>query len=200
MKKLLIYSTVALMFSFVALDNPLTKKERKYATNLLKETEKEVEKTISGLSEAQLTYRPENKWSIEDCLKHIAESEKMLGEVLEKSMKEPANPDKRSDIKASDEEVVRMIEDRSKKSQTMDPLKPENIALANTNDALAAFKLHRAKLKNYVQDTREDMRNHVIDLGFASFDAYQFVLFIAAHSNRHMQQMEEVKASEGYPK
>jgi len=31
-------------------------------------------------------------------------------------------------------------------------------------------------------------------------DAYQFVLFLAGHTNRHTQQIEEAKGIAGYPK
>jgi hypothetical protein len=30
-------------------------------------------------------------------------------------------------------------------------------------------------------------------------DAYQWILFLAAHSERHLKQLQEVKESPGYP-
>jgi hypothetical protein len=35
---------------------------------------------------------------------------------------------------------------------------------------------------------------------FPKFDAYEWVLFIAAHSERHLKQILEVKADLNYPK
>ena len=201
MKKLLVFCSVLFLLAFVAADNPLTKKERKYAVGMLKDTEKAVEKSLKGLTDAQLTYKPsDEQWSVEGCIKHIAVSEQMLGEAMQKAMQAPPNPEKRANIKATDEDLVKFLENRSQKVKTMDPMKPENIAFANTAEALAAFKLNREKLINYMQSTKEDLRNHVVELPFGSYDAYQMVLLIAAHSNRHTQQIEEVKATAGFPK
>ena len=200
MKKLLVICSVLFLFSFVAADNPLTKKERKYALNLLRDTEKGLEKAIKGLSPEQLTFKPsEEQWSVEGCVKHIAFSEQMLGESLEKALAAAPNPEKRSNIKATDEDVVKFMQDRTNKVKTMDPMKPENIKFVSTEEALAAFKLSRDKLINFMESTQDDMREHVVEFPFGSYDAYQLVLFIAAHSNRHTQQIEEVKASAGYP-
>ena len=77
---------------------------------------------------------------------------------------------------------------------------PENIAIKNTEEALASFMKNREKLIEYVKSTNEDLRNHVATLPFGMIDSYQFVLFIAAHSNRHTQQIIEVKADPNYPK
>jgi hypothetical protein len=35
--------------------------------------------------------------------------------------------------------------------------------------------------------------------GAGKWDAYEWVLLIGAHSERHTKQMEEVKTSPGYP-
>jgi hypothetical protein len=51
-----------------------------------------------------------------------------------------------------------------------------------------------------VKTTNADMRNHVATLPFGSVDSYQLVLMIAAHTNRHVAQMNEVKANAAYPK
>jgi uncharacterized damage-inducible protein DinB len=201
MKMLFKLAAVVLLVSFVAAGTPLSKKERKYAVNSLKDTEKALEKAIAGLSAEQLNFKPsENQWSIDGCVKHIAMSEQMLGGALEKAMQEPADSSKRANIKATDEQLQKFMADRSNKVQTMDPLKPENIPFKTTEEALAAFKLNRDKLINFAQSTKEDLRNHVVELPFGSYDAYQMMLLISSHSARHTQQIEEVKASNDYPK
>ena len=55
-------------------------------------------------------------------------------------------------------------------------------------------------LADFMATTGDDMRDHVVTLSFASFDSYQMILFMAAHSNRHTQQIEEVKADPNFPK
>jgi hypothetical protein len=201
MKKLLIFSMALVMISFISADKPLTKEEREKATTLLKDTETGVEKAIAGLSEDQLQFRAsDSTWSVEGCVKHIAITEQMLWQTVEQALAKPVNPEKRSSIKATDEQVVQMIESRAQKVKTMDPMKPENTPFTSTEDALKSFKENREKLINFVNTTQEDLRNRVIEFPFASFDAYQVILFIAAHSNRHTQQIDEVKAQAAFPK
>jgi len=65
---------------------------------------------------------------------------------------------------------------------------------------LESFKTNRAKLIEYVKATNDDLRNHVVTLPPGSFDSYQMILFIGAHSNRHTQQIEEVKSDPNFPK
>jgi hypothetical protein len=201
MKKLLYLSLAFLVCSFISADKTLTKKERKMATDFLKDTETGVAKAIAGLSADQLAFRAtDSSWSVDGCVKHIAITEQILWGVVEKAVNSPANPEKRANIKASDEEVIKMLEDRSHKVKTQDPMKPENTPFTSTEEALKSFKENRDKLIKYVNSTKDDLRNHVIEFPFGSFDAYQMILFIGAHSNRHTQQIDEVKSQADFPK
>lgn len=200
MKKLFLMTSAILMLSFLVVD-PISKKERKDAVKLLKDTEKGVKDQVKGLTEAQLKFKPgPDRWSIEECVKHIAKSEEMLWQMMDSVLKGAATPDKRSEIKLSDEQLIQRIEDRSTKVKTMEQLKPENIPLKNTEEALVSFTKDRDKLIEYVNSTNSDLRNHLVAFPFGTIDTYQMVLFIAAHSNRHTQQIMEVKADPNYPK
>ena len=201
MKKILLFVTAVMVLSFVAPEKGISKKERKDAEKFLKETEMGVYAAVKNLSEAQLKFKAaEDKWSVEECLKHIAASETMLWQAANGAIEQAANPEKRTEIKMTDEEVKTKIADRSHKVKTMTPLEPQNIAFKNAEEALASFKGNRAKLITYVSDTEADLRNHVAIFPFASLDAYQVILFIGAHSRRHTLQIEEVKADPNFPK
>ena len=201
MKKILLFVTAVMALSFVAPEKGISKKERKDAEKFLKETEMGVYAAVKNLSEAQLKFKAaEDKWSVEDCLKHIAASETMLWQAANGAIEQAANPEKRTEIKMTDEEVKTKIADRSHKVKTMTPLEPQNIAFKNAEEALASFKGNRAKLITYVSDTEADLRNHVAIFPFASLDAYQVILFIGAHSRRHTLQIEEVKMDPNFPK
>ena len=190
-----------MVLSFVTPEKGISKKERKDAEKFLIETEMGVYAAVKNLSEAQLKFKAaEDKWSAEDCLKHIAASETMLWQAANGAIEQAANPEKRTEIKMTDEEVKTKIADRSHKVKTMTPLEPQNIAFKNAEEALASFKGNRAKLITYVSDTEADLRNHVAIFPFASLDAYQVILFIGAHSRRHTLQIEEVKMDPNFPK
>lgn len=208
MKKLLLSSFVFLGLSIISANVPihpakdtLSKKERQFAVKFLKQTENDVLDKIKGLSEAQLTFKAApDRWSVEDCLKHIAITEQDLWQMASDTLKQAADPGRRSEIKVTDDQLIAMIESRAKKFKTMDPFKPENTPYKSTNDAVASFKENREKLIGFVKSTPDDLRDHVGTLPFGAIDCYQMILFIGAHSNRHAQQIAEVMADPGFPK
>jgi hypothetical protein len=182
-------------------DSTLTQPERKFALTELKDTKNEVLKSVKGLSDAQLNYKASpDRWSITECIYHITLSEKALWDQFTGAMKDSPKPDERKEIKVSDEELIRMVKDRSKKVQTFDQLKPETATWKELPEALGAFKAARTDHIKYAKSTTEDLRNHIIQLPFGKVDAYQFILFVAAHSDRHLQQINEIKAYPGFPK
>lgn len=181
-------------------DNTIKKAERKSALELMKDTYKDVVKATSELSENQLSYKiASDKWSIKDCMFHIAATEKLLWNMFEDAMKAPANPEKRSEIKFTDEQVVKMVEDRTQKAQAPEPIQPKNTGFNSIDDALADFKTNRSEHIKYMKHTTEDLRNHIVEFPFGWIDCYQLYLFIAGHSNRHTQQINEVKGHSGFP-
>ena len=201
MKKLLLLLPLALMLSFSVRDSVLTKKERKFAKEHLKETKKDLLKTVDGLSAAQLSYKVDSsRWSVEDCVKHIAMAEMGIWKMIQDGLSQPPNPEKRAEIKMTDEQLVKAIQDRSAKFQAPEPLQPQNIPLKSTEEALNSFKENRNKLISYIDDTQEDLRSHVINFPVGMMDAYQMVLLVSAHSNRHTQQIKEVMADPNFPK
>jgi uncharacterized damage-inducible protein DinB len=201
MKKIPLLLPVLLLFSFTISTYSLTEKERKTAIDFLQSTEDGVLNSVKGLSEAQLTFRAApDRWSIEECVKHIAITEESLWKMTEENIKQAAAPEKRAEIKATDEQLIKGAEDRSRKVKTATQLEPQNTPYKTLAEALESFKTNREKLIAYVKTTDDDLRNHVATLPFGTFDCYQMVLFIGAHSNRHTQQIDEVKADANFPK
>ncbi len=200
MKKLLLVPILAFI-AFAAEPGSIEKKERKFAKDFLKETKSDLIKSVKGLSETQLKFKaaPE-RWSVEDCMKHIAAAEMGLRQFLDNNLKQPATPDKRTDVKVADEDLIKMIENRTVKAQAPEQLRPENTPYKTADEALTSFKDNRDKLIDFVKNTKDDLRNHIFDLPFGKIDGYQMVLFISAHSNRHTQQIKEVMNDPNFPK
>ena len=199
MKKTVVFLSVLLLFAFKTKDNALTQQERDFACKFLKDTEQEVFDSVKDLSEAQLKFKPAaNRWSVEECVKHIAISEKNLWAMVEASLKQPANGEKRAEIKLTDDQVVKGAEDRATKVKTFDALKPENTPYKSVAEALASFKENRDKLVAFVIKSKQDLRNHVSTSPIGTYDAYQLILLISGHSDRHTKQIDEVKADPNF--
>jgi hypothetical protein len=179
----------------------LSLKERKLVLKEMKESKSETLQSVKGLSEHQLNFKvAPDQWSVKECMYHIAISEKNLWDLFEATMKSPANPDKRSEIKMTDEQLVKMMKDRSFKVKTAEPFEPKNTPYKTIDDAEIDFKTKRNDHIKYLRTTTEDLRNHVVQMPFGWLDCYQLCLMIASHSNRHTQQINEVKADPNFPK
>jgi DinB family protein len=179
----------------------LSKKERKFVADHMKDTKNAVMKSVSGLSESQLNFKQStDRWSVKECIYHITLSEKNLWLMLEGALKSPVNSEKRSEIKMTDDQIIKIIEDRSNKVKTNEMLEPVNAQYKNVSEALSEFKNMRNDHIKYLKNTTEDLRNHVVKMPFGYIDAYELCLMISAHNNRHLQQINEIKADPKFPK
>lgn len=182
-------------------DDVLSKKERKFAADHMKNTKAVLQDAVKGLNPAQLDYKAgADRWSVKDCIYHIAASEKTLWGMLEASMKAAATPEKKKDLKLTDEEVIKIIGSRENKVKTFTPLEPQNTGYKSLDEAMNDFKTMRAAHIKYIKATSEDLRNHFVQMPFGMIDCYQLCLMISAHTNRHTQQLNEVKADANFPK
>lgn len=177
----------------------LTTADRDKALQYLESTKKGVLDSVKGLSPAQLNYKPApDRWSIAECLEHIASAEDFLrGLVTEKVMKSPAVPDR--DVAKLDEGVMKNVPDRTNKVQAPEPLKPVD-KYGSPEGSKKHFFESRATTEEFLKNT-PDLRQHAM-AGKAGipWDGYEWILLIAAHSERHTKQIEEVKATPGFPK
>lgn len=179
----------------------LSKKERKFAKEHLKDTKKDFLKTLGNLSEAQLKFKPApDRWSVEECAMHIAVSEKMMWQMVEDGLKQPVNPEMRAEIKMTDEQLIGAVQTRDQKFKAPEAIQPQNSGVKTAAEALAVFKTTRDKAIELINTTEHDMRNHVLKSPLGVLDTYQIVLLMSAHSNRHTQQMKEVIADPNFPK
>jgi hypothetical protein len=197
--RLLLTLLVITGFAGTLNDSSLTKQERKFAVDQLKDTKIDLLKSIRGLSEKQLNFKPSaDRWSIMDCFYHLTQAEAGFWKMLETSMNEPAIPEKRSEVKISDEDLLKGISDPTTKDPEPFPLaKP---GWKSMDEVMTAFKSSRSQQLKYAKTTTEDLRNHFIQLPFGWVDCYQFIIFISGHCNRHTQQINEIIADPGFPK
>ena len=181
------------------LPKQLTKKERKDAISYFKETQKSLAEEIKGLSENQLKWKPaDSVWSAADCVEHIALSEKNLFDRAMGTLKENADPSKRSKLKFDDEGVKKMITDRSFRVKTREGFIPTG-QFGNAAQSLAVFNERREALIKYIKNTDDDLRNHYFEFPFGLFDTYQLLIFLSGHTSRHTAQIAELKVKSQFP-
>lgn len=221
MKKILLIPVVAIMFSCnstkeiaeapapladtTATIPPATAippaHNKKFIQDYFEETYLLIVNATNGLSDEQLNFKssPE-RWSIMECLEHIVVTEPQLFEYEKDALSKAATPEKRKDIKLSDDEIMVMMVDRSFKAKASAEMVPEG-KYKDVQTALNDLQKQRKEIMAYLDDyTMDDLRNRVLEGPFGSIDAYQFMLFIPGHSARHTMQMLEVKLDPNFPK
>ena len=95
--------------------------------------------------------------------------------------------------KGQDAVILKAIPDRTQKVQAPEPIQPKQ-RLGPREKVVAAYRDRRAQTLDYAQKTTDDLRSRVGDSPLGPLDAYQWLLFTAAHNERHLGQIREVKA------
>jgi hypothetical protein len=193
---------IALAFAGTAVRaQDVTPADKEKALQYLESTKKGVLDATKGLSDAQWNFKPApDRWSLAELMEHLAAAEDMLRGVTETQiMKSPAVPARdAAEIKKGDEAVLTMVPDRSHKVQAPEPLRPTN-RFGSPAAAQKHFIESRGVTEEYLKNT-PGLREHLGDSPLGKLDGYDFLLFTAAHSERHTKQMLEVKADPSFPK
>jgi hypothetical protein len=202
-KRLSLFLILLYAMSAMAADKAAPKYDAKFAVKYLNETEKNFVNSFKGLSEAQLKFKPApDKWSVMEVAEHVAKAEELFnGMVTDKVMKSPAEPDKAASVAGKEESILAKVPDRSVKAQAPEMLKPTG-KWATREELVKEFNETRAKNIAYIKANYPEMRTHFMEgpPGTGMMDAYQWMLFMGAHSKRHTEQIDEVKADPNFPK
>jgi len=192
----------ALCCSVSARAQQLTDADLAKALELLESSKKDVLDATKGLSDAQWNFKSApDRWSIAECMEHIAAAEDFIrGNIANNIMKAPAAPGR--DIERIDAAIIVGVEDRSHKVQAPEPIKPNN-RFGSPQGSIDHFLKSRAETGDFLKTT-PGLRDHAVDSprgpDVPKWDAYEFILLIGAHSERHTKQILEVKADPNFPK
>ncbi len=199
MRKMSVQLFALLLLCSVSFGQTLTQADREKAEQYLQQTRDGVVEATKGLSDAQMKFKlAPDRWSVAETLEHITLAEDfLLLNDKDKIMKAPAGATDRDAAKI-DAMVVAMVPDRTQKRQAPGPLVPTG--RWTSAETLDHFLKSRAQTIAFLEST-PDLRAHVADSPLGQpMDAYEWLLFIAAHSQRHTKQILEVKADPSFPK
>jgi hypothetical protein len=193
----------ALTAGLLAAPAPLTDADRTALVTELKASQQAVVDTVKGLTPEQLAFKPgPDRWSVAECLEHIAATEPMLfgGFIQGKVLKSPpASEADRAKTAGKDSGVMTMVTDRSKKFQAPNEIRPTG-RWTGKDALLKAFEDARATTLEWTQTTKEDLRAHVMSGPGGDMDGYQWMMYLSGHTRRHLAQMKEVMSSPNFPK
>lgn len=201
MKKSLLFCTVVILFGLKPRDKTLTPQERDFATQFMVTTRDTLLMDVKGLTPAQLNFKADStRWSVAQCVEHIALAEAALTMAYQQGLASPADPSKRDSVKYTDQQIIQFLTNRTRKFQAPEMLKPVG-TFGSFQASLDSFVARRNRNIEFIKTTQADLRDHFVTFpGIGVLDDYQVILFMVSHSKRHTMQLEEVKANPGFPK
>lgn len=176
---------------------PLTQGERDRLLSYLHSTRKQILDATANLTPAQWKWKPApEKWSVAEVVEHLALTEDFLFNYatgfLRRSMPAPA------DKKMTVEQLTKNMQDRSQPSQAPGELRPSGKWQAGS-ELTQEFKDRRDRMIRWVNETREPLRSAYASWGGNTVEVYEALHTIPAHTERHLAQINEVKANASYP-
>ncbi len=173
----------------------MTAMERRHLVAHLEMTESWLADEVSGLSPAQLQFHPApGVWSILENLDHLVVCEAIYWQNFQDAMKAPPVARRVPD---SDEGVLWYGIDRTNRQKVVTG-EDASGKLKDVKTGLDEFRKLRSRLLDYARTTKDDVRAHFVPR--EQSDAYQWLLLISTHTQRHILQIREVKADPKYPK
>jgi uncharacterized damage-inducible protein DinB len=150
---------------------------------------------VSGLSPAQLEFRPAPPaWNIMDVLEHVVVVGPIYWQDLEKAVRSP--PSSRRGAR-NDADILWYGIDRTRREKAL-PAEAPTGQLRDVRAGLDAYRKLHAQMLQYARTTTDDLRSRLVER--EGCDAYQWMLLISTHEQRHVLQIREIKAAPGFPK
>lgn len=187
-----------LCLASLAFAQSVSPEDREKAIKYMEQTRQGVIDATKGLSDAQWKFKSApDRWSVQQCVEHLALAEDFLYQngVQKALAGDPSAADR--DYHKTDAAILAKVPDRSKKAQAPEPLVPSNDGSAS--DVLDHFLKSRDRSIELMK-TGDDLRSHTTSSPLGTFDTYEWLIFMSAHSERHTKQMLEVKADPNFPK
>ena len=176
MKKCLLFVPVILLFGLRSGDKTLTQAELDFAIQFMVQTRDTILIDVKGLTTAQLNFKADStRWSVAQCVEHIALAEAALTTTYQQILKSPADPSKRDSIKYTDQQIIHFLTDRSRKFQAPEMLKPVG-TFGSFQASLDSFVARRNRNIAFIKTTQIDLRDYCsIFPGVGMVDDYQII-------------------------
>ncbi len=192
--KLLPLAVLALRLSAAS----MTPEDREHLLVHFQMTGQMLAEEVRGLSPAQLEYRAsDDRWTIRECVSHLAVAEPDYWRDLMKAVKAPADMSGKKSAN-SDADILWYGIDRVVHTKTGGGHEKVE-TYKSLDEAMSRFQTLRGTMIDYIKSTDDDLRAH--SFGTRSpIDCWQWMLEISTHAERHIQQIREIKAGSKFPK
>ena len=156
---------------------------------------------IADLTPAQWSWKPApERWSVAECSEHITRTEVFLREAMVANVKPTTDAELLAKSNGKSDTVLAFIVDRSKKFQAPEPLNPASAGDLRSRAAIERdFNFERGRMVQHVSTAGDPTASAGSHPALQEMDLAGWVYFISGHAERHTLQIEEVKATAGFP-
>jgi uncharacterized damage-inducible protein DinB len=147
---------------------------------------------VSGFPESLANTRPEeNRWSVLECIEHVATVEEMfLKRLTDGEYTEAPPEDKEKEVA-----LAARIVDRSSRRQAPETALPKG-RFASMAEGLERFDAARARSMQFARERAADLYTLAsAHPAFGPLNGVEALIILASHSRRHAEQIREVRAA-----
>ncbi len=149
----------------------------------------------SPITDLQGKFKPApDRWSIEECAEHIA----LVENGLLLRLTQEAIPSERADRPDRQVELRKLATNRTTKRQAPERVRPSG-QFGSLQKALGQFAANREKTIAYLSACQDDLHVRSIAHPVGTMTCHEYVIFMTAHTLRHLAQIAEIQQTPGYP-
>jgi len=149
--------------------------------------------TLADVKESVCAVSPgENCWSVLECAEHVSGAERGMFQMVLDRKSSTAEPDRRRDLA-----ILKMADAGAARAEAPERSRPRG-HFSTLEQARQSFVRGRERTVAFVEENREDLRSFTVTHPMGTFDAYQLLLIMALHAERHAKQIERIKSSTAY--
>jgi len=179
----------------------MTSDQRAQLTTLLHAAQVEFLDLISGLTEAQWRHRPAaSSWSVGETAEHIVLAEAGLFAKMQQALAAQPNPDWEAQTARKTEFIERVMPAPLQKANAPETLHPR--MQWTRDETVTRFQAGRTRTLQFVEQVDQPLECYTSEHPFPVFNtlnAYQWLLYIPLHNQRHNQQIAAIKRSSDFP-
>lgn len=186
--------------SFGTEKESLTKEDRKAIVEYLKKTRNELIDKVKSLTHEQWTYKPgPDVWSVGEICEHILKAESVVLKRVDNQEGMSYKPELITNYRQRAEEVIAFIVGRETKLKAPEPVAPSGL-VSSRDEFIRSFENRREETIHFVKSIDKPIKAYYEVFGpIGEVNGYHWLMFISAHTQRHILQLNEVLDNPDFP-
>ena len=171
-----------------------------HVLKLLEDSRSKLETELAGMPDEFYSRKPaDGGWSINDVVEHLVILERRVTPMLEAKLPEQEVMPDRSNAHVRDAKLVKQVASQTVKLSAPDVTMPTG-RYESCRQALDDFGVARQRTLDYTASATPYLRGRLLPHPFLGpLDGCQWLLAIGAHTQRHIKQIQQIKATLSSP-